>query len=103
MIVSLGLDDASAVITIQDRGPGIPGDVRPLLFQLFGGGPSSEGLGVGLYLVRGIAEAHGGSVDVETDSNGTRFVIRLPLDIQSSTRAVSPVASSPAEAFAVPV
>jgi two-component system, OmpR family, sensor kinase len=70
-----------ATVTVEDRGPGIPPDVLPRLFQRFGSGPGSVGLGLGLYLARGIAEAHAGSLEVDSSSGrGARFTLRLPLE-----------------------
>lgn len=81
VVLSVDACEAWAVVTVADRGPGIPAEVRSRLFQLFAAGTSSVGLGLGLYLARGITEAHGGSIEVKSETGqGTRFVLRLPLD-----------------------
>ena len=73
-------EGAWAVLTVQDAGPGIAPDLLPRLFTQFGGGPGSKGLGLGLYLARGIAEAHGGKLTVDsTPSNGASFRLALPV------------------------
>jgi signal transduction histidine kinase len=71
-LVAVGLDTTEqqgrrlAVITVRDYGPGIPSELRANLFKRFAHGPQSTGLGLGLYLARGIAEAHGGAVTVDS-------------------------------------
>lgn len=69
-----------AVITVRDEGPGIPPELLPRLFERFAIGPGSEGLGLGLYLARGIAEAHGGTLTAESKpGRGAAFRLALPL------------------------
>ena len=74
-----GSDPASLVLVVQNGGV-IPSDVLPSIFDPFKRGASSaKGLGLGLYIVREIASAHGGAVSVtSTTTDGTRFVVRLP-------------------------
>lgn len=73
---------AEAIVSIRDEGcgidPAIISKVFDLLFQATESG--GAGLGLGLSLVRGIVEAHGGSVAVHSDgmSRGSEFVVRLP-------------------------
>jgi signal transduction histidine kinase len=68
-----------AAITVSDEGPGISSDLRPRLFERFTVGGKSHGLGLGLYLVRQIAEAHGGQVSLdERYQNGARFRVMIP-------------------------
>jgi PAS domain S-box-containing protein len=62
------------VVTVSDTGPGVPREVLPRLFERFG--TSTGGTGLGLYIVRELALAHGGSVDYDVDTN--TFVLRLP-------------------------
>ncbi|RKI70309.1 GAF domain-containing protein [Corallococcus sp. AB049A] len=67
-------------VTVSDQGPGIPSELMPTLFERFMRGPGSTGLGIGLYLARRIAEAHGGALEVaSTSSAGTRFELSLPV------------------------
>jgi two-component system OmpR family sensor kinase len=71
----------SAIITVHDQGPGIAPERLGTIFERFHAGPESEGLGLGLYLVRGIAEAHGGTLEAEsTPGAGATFRIVLPVD-----------------------
>jgi signal transduction histidine kinase/DNA-binding CsgD family transcriptional regulator len=72
--------DSRAALHVADNGPGIASELLAQLFQRFGRGPESVGLGLGLYLARGITEAHGGSLEVQSRPGaGARFSVRLPL------------------------
>jgi CheY-like chemotaxis protein len=78
-------DGAAAVITVSDDGIGIPADRIDRVFDLFtqvhGNGDGAQGgLGIGLALVRGLTEMHGGSVRAESAGPGlgSRFIVRLP-------------------------
>ncbi|WP_244237076.1 GAF domain-containing sensor histidine kinase [Corallococcus llansteffanensis] len=66
-------------LAVTDQGPGIPAEQLPTLFERFAKGPGSTGLGIGLYLARRLAEAHGGTLEVTSKpGDGTRFEIALP-------------------------
>ena len=71
-------------IDVADRGPGIPRDQRERVFEPFYRGPAAErnetpGSGLGLSLVKQIAERHGGRVRCEArDGGGSCFVLALP-------------------------
>ncbi len=70
----------AALITVRDEGPGIAPDLQPHLFERFVAQGPKRGLGLGLYLAHRIAEAHGGSLAVESElGRGSTFVFRLPL------------------------
>ncbi|RKG72277.1 GAF domain-containing protein [Corallococcus exercitus] len=67
-------------VSVSDQGTGIPAELVPMLFERFTRGPGSTGLGIGLFLARRIAEAHGGTLEVaSTSGTGTRFELSLPL------------------------
>jgi signal transduction histidine kinase len=72
-------------ITVADRGPGIPHDQQGFIFEKFGrvevrGGGSKPGTGLGLFIARSIAEAHGGTVDVRSrPGEGATFILTLPV------------------------
>jgi two-component system OmpR family sensor kinase len=76
--------DARGVrLWVRDTGPGVPAPDRDQIFDRFGRGPVAErdeGFGLGLSIVRAIAAAHGGTVQVEdAEPPGARFVITLPV------------------------
>jgi signal transduction histidine kinase len=76
------LDD-EVRIGVHSLGPAIPREVRSSLFEplVRGGDADRSGisLGLGLYIVRAIAAAHGGSADLASSTtDGTEFCIRLP-------------------------
>jgi signal transduction histidine kinase len=79
--VAVGREDGWAVLSVQDTGPGIPLDELPRIWdRLFRGDASrpERGLGLGLSLVRAIVQAHGGTVEVESEPNrGSRFAVHL--------------------------
>jgi signal transduction histidine kinase len=74
-------DGRRAVVAVRDSGPGIAPELMPRLFERFASGPRSDGLGLGLYLARGIAEAHGGTLTADSKpGKGAAFRLALPLD-----------------------
>ena len=82
--VRAAAENGAVVVSIEDHGPGIPAEQQRLVFEKFGrvnsGGRSKPGAGLGLFIARSIAEAHGGTLDVRSDpGNGATFTIRLPL------------------------
>jgi C4-dicarboxylate-specific signal transduction histidine kinase len=89
-------NDESAVIEVEDTGPGIPEDVRPRIFEpFFTTKEVGKGTGLGLSLVYEIVRQHGGSIDVHTEvGQGTRIRVRLPIDASihdvASTAEASP-------------
>ena len=80
-LVLEGGDRAQIVLSIQNVGV-IPPDLVPVLFNPFRGTlqkrGKSRGLGLGLYVARQIALAHGGELDVECTARTTAFRLRLP-------------------------
>jgi signal transduction histidine kinase len=79
----------TAQLIVEDNGPGVPPELAPTLFERFvrGAGDRGGSFGLGLAIVRAVAESHGGSVRLEThDPHGARFVVELP----ASTEGVRP-------------
>ncbi len=77
-----GIEDGSAILIVQDDGPGIAPELRQRIFERFvrSGRDGGRGSGLGLAIVRAVVESHGGTVTLEhpETGSGTRFVIRLP-------------------------
>jgi light-regulated signal transduction histidine kinase (bacteriophytochrome) len=72
-------DDFS--IAVADTGPGIAADHLPHVFDRYwkGRAMAAPGSGLGLYIARGIIEAHGGKIWAESSAAGARFTFTLPL------------------------
>jgi signal transduction histidine kinase len=81
--VALTVDKAYAAIKVTNKGPAVEGDTEKLFgpFASTRAGPSSEHQGIGLYLVRLIAEQHGGTASIANleDGSGVQASILLPL------------------------
>ncbi|MDT0305989.1 ATP-binding protein [Streptomyces sp. DSM 44917] len=66
-------------VTVSDEGPGIPEEAMHRVFTRFWRGSERGGTGLGLYIVKGIVEAHGGTVTVgRSTGGGARFRFILP-------------------------
>jgi signal transduction histidine kinase len=75
----------SIVVAVSDTGIGIPKDKQHLLFskftQLSGAEHGSVGTGLGLYIVKGVVEAHGGTINLDSEEGrGTTITFSLPLN-----------------------
>ena len=75
--------DGAIVMAVEDRGPGVPPEHRERIFEPFfrlpGASEREGGVGLGLSLVRTIAERHGGRIRCEERAGGgARFVVTLP-------------------------
>jgi signal transduction histidine kinase len=83
MIAVRGTASASMFeLTVSNPGVEIPQETRAHLFKPFvraSANPSGQGLGLGLYIASEIAQAHGGTLSVESSPAETRFVFRMPL------------------------
>jgi signal transduction histidine kinase len=71
--------EGAVAVSVSDEGEGIQEDHYPLVFTRFWHGRSRGGTGLGLYVVRGLVEAHGGRISVgRADSGGAMFRFTLP-------------------------
>jgi signal transduction histidine kinase len=76
-------DAGSVVLVVRDTGPGIDPALLPHVFDRFVKGAGSRGSGLGLPIARGLVEAHGGSITVDsTVGGGTTFRVTLPCDTE---------------------
>jgi signal transduction histidine kinase len=78
--ITLGADDGNAVVRVDDTGYGVAPELRERLFERFARneGAMGSGTGLGLYIVRRIAESHGGKASYEPRERGSRFTLTLP-------------------------
>jgi signal transduction histidine kinase len=81
--VRAATEDGFVAVSVQDHGPGISPEDQRLIFEKFGRGAltggSKPGAGLGLFIARSIAEAHGGTLHVQSSrGEGATFTVRLP-------------------------
>jgi signal transduction histidine kinase len=76
--VSVTGDAASVRLDVTNEGEPIPQQLQPVLFDAFRHGDANGSVGLGLFIVREIARAHGGSVTMRSDGLGTTFTVILP-------------------------
>ncbi|XXX75763.1 HAMP domain-containing sensor histidine kinase [Sorangium sp. So ce134] len=92
--VSVAREGTTAKLTVRDHGPGVAAEDHDRIFEPFQRIAStykSQSLGLGLYIVREIVQAHGGSIAIESpDSGGAAFVVRLPVAQQTSETRAEP-------------
>lgn len=86
IVLTVRPEDRRIAIEVQDNGMGIPPEAQARIFELFmqvdqNRNRSQGGLGIGLTLVKRLAELHGGSVDMASEGlgRGSCFTVRLPI------------------------
>ena len=84
VLVSVNDEMQRAIVNVIDDGAGVPEGAMDRIFEPFFSGSGSTGLG--LYLVRELALANGGSVRLGSSQKGARFVLELPLMPDQGTR-----------------
>ncbi|MCE9530554.1 MAG: response regulator [Planctomycetes bacterium] len=84
--LTASLQGSHVVLRVKDTGIGIPSDLLPHIFDMFAQVDHSRdhaqgGLGIGLSLVRGLVELHGGTVDAHSNGagSGSEFIVKLPI------------------------
>lgn len=87
--VSASIEGDMAITRIEDDGRGISADVLPHIFELFTREPREDGiagLGIGLAVVKELAEMHGGNVEARSQGQdkGSVFGLRLPIWLNPS-------------------
>jgi len=78
--------DGGVMLTVRDRGPGIPKEIGQSVFDqasAFAKKGTTEGAGLGLYVSKVLLELMGGSIRFETGPSGTTFIITLPTDAET--------------------
>ncbi|MBV9447461.1 MAG: PAS domain-containing protein, partial [Streptosporangiaceae bacterium] len=71
--------DEAVTVSVRDQGEGIPPDVAPRVFRQFWRGKRRGGTGLGLYIVKGLVEAHGGTITVQrAPGGGAEFRFTMP-------------------------
>jgi PAS domain S-box-containing protein len=97
IVVKATVDGKQALFTVTDTGPGIPPTVRPHLFERFWQADSAarKGRGLGLYIAKGLVEAQGGAIWVDSQKDaGTTFSFTLPIPPGAEADGASPTAET---------
>ena len=98
LVLRTGGSGQGVFVEVEDNGPGVPEDARRRIFEpFFTTKPQGAGTGVGLSFSQGLAEAHGGRLELLPSAAGARFRLTLPVDQAAADDAPDP-ASAPAAA-----
>jgi signal transduction histidine kinase len=97
----LAVEEGLAHLEVRDDGSGIDPGLLPTLFEPFSQGPQpldrgQGGLGLGLALVRGLAELHGGTVRAHSDGAGKGTAFTLSLPVRPALELAEPAAATAA-------
>ncbi|GHO97297.1 hypothetical protein KSF_073450 [Reticulibacter mediterranei] len=88
LTIEMNEDKQMAVLTVSNRGPAIPVELLPRLFQPFVKSPHSRGLGLGLFLTHRIAIVHRGTLSMRSaDGDYIQFALVLPLALRYTTES----------------
>ena len=83
--IKCSIEDETAYISVKDEGDGIPDSIVDRVYEpFFTTKEPGEGTGLGLPLVYNIVQDHGGSISINSSSDGTSINIRLPLKSNSN-------------------
>ena len=95
VVLNAGIEDAFAVVSVRDNGVGMTSEMLAQVFDSFSQegdalNRTEGGLGIGLTLVKGLVELHGGTVEARSEGKGlgSEFVVRLPLTTTAHHRDV---------------
>lgn len=88
---------SDVVVSVKDDGVGIAHETLPRIFEMFSQSErtldrSQQGLGIGLSLVKGLVELHGGSIEARSDGpgKGSEFLVRLPVVVEPLVEQAGP-------------
>lgn len=85
---AIGSDPGTVILDVADNGPGIPEEARRRIFEpFFTTKPQGQGTGVGLSFSQGLAEAHGGKLELVPTPRGACFRLTLPIDAEPALPA----------------
>ncbi len=97
VVISIRGDEEGVVLEVADRGPGVADEMRSRVFERFTrrGGDTATGSGLGLSIVRAVADSHSGTVEVRAaEGGGAVFAVTLPPLRSPDMGVVSPERSS---------
>ncbi|MGI5240921.1 sensor histidine kinase [Dactylosporangium sp. CA-139066] len=77
IVIAATTSGATVDVTVRDHGDGVPADRRDQLFERYAGG-GADSVGLGLWIARELARAHGGDARYEPADPGACFVVTLP-------------------------
>ena len=77
--VAAEADKPRCVFSVVDQGPGVPAEILPRIFERYVSGEGSGDLGLDLYVARGVAVAHAGTLEVRSTASGATFELSLPI------------------------
>jgi PAS domain S-box-containing protein len=105
--VEMSRDERDAILRVRDNGIGIPPEMLNKIFEMFTqvntsfARPAQWGLGIGLALVRGLVQLHGGTVTAHSagEGKGSEFTVRLPLLLNENCSPAPAVDKSSNEAL----
>jgi signal transduction histidine kinase len=82
---------------VDDEGPGIPPELRGQVFEKFFRAGLQPGLGMGLAIARGIVQAHGGKIWIESGPNGKGTSVQFQLPLPGPAMQEAPVREGASE------
>jgi CheY-like chemotaxis protein len=95
--LSVERQGSDVVASVTDNGIGIAAESLPRIFEMFAQATpalerSQSGLGIGLSLVKGVVELHGGRIEARSDGpgRGSEFVVRLPIILEKQLQEAKP-------------
>ncbi len=91
-------EEGMAVLAVADNGIGIPTNLLGKVFEMFSQvdralEKTTGGLGIGLSLVKGLVQMHGGTIEArsEGEGQGSEFIVRLPVVLSAARNVESPI------------